>query len=150
MIDKLASGCPGTGTPRTLDRRELLRAGVAGFGYLAFAATAADAAARTAGPLAPKPPMLPARAKRVIFLCMKGGPSAMESFDHKPKLNAHHDKPSPTKGMKFFGCQWPFRQHGQSGLWISDLFPHLAGHADELCVLNGMHTDNPEHAAALE
>ncbi len=74
----------------------------------------------------------------------------MESFDYKPKLNADNDRPSPNKGMKFFGCQWPFRQHGESGLWVSDLYPHVARQADELCVLNGMHTDSPEHAAALE
>ena len=73
----------------------------------------------------------------------------MESFDYKPKLNADNDKPSRNANQKYFGSQWGFAQHGDSGMWVSSLFPHIAGVVDDLCMLNGMHTDNPEHGAAL-
>ena len=73
----------------------------------------------------------------------------MESFDHKPQLNADNGKPSAKKGLKYFGSQWKFSQHGESGIPVSSLFPHTARVVDELCILNGMHTDNPEHGAAL-
>ncbi|QDU97151.1 DUF1501 domain-containing protein [Lignipirellula cremea] len=136
-----------------ISRRELLRSQTAGFGLLALSAlatrSAQSAEAADAGALRPRDTHFPAKAKRVIFLCMRGGPSHMETFDYKPQLNADHGKPSRTKGQKFFGSQWAFRQHGESGLPISDLYPHTARLADELCVLNGMHCDSPEHAAAL-
>jgi len=109
--------------------------------------------------LAPRGGHHPARAKRVIFLFMQGGPSHVETFDYKPKLNADHGKDSPfarderveqpgVGKMRLFGSGWDFAQHGESGMWISELFPHLAQRADDLCVLNGMHTDNLAHAPA--
>jgi len=103
-----------------------------------------------AGPLAPKQPHFQPTAKRVIFLCMRGGPSQMESFDYKPKLNADNLKPGRNNGSKLFGSQWKFSQHGDSGAWVSELFPHMAGRADELCIVNSMHTDNNNHPQALE
>lgn len=134
-------------------RRQLLKTASSGFGYLAFAGLAAQAAqqaaAETTNPLAARAAHFAAPARRVIFLCMRGGPSHMETFDYKPKLNADDGKPSRNSGQKYFGSQWKFQQHGQSGLWISELLPHIARHADELRVLNGMHADSPEHAAAL-
>lgn len=132
-----------------LSRRELLKNASAGFGSLALAGLCAEAQERES-PLAPKRPHLPARAKRVIFACMRGGPSQMETFDYKPKLNADNLKPGRRKGCKLFGSQWKFTQHGQSGLWISELLPHLAQRADQLCVINSMHTDNENHPQALE
>lgn len=143
-------------------RRKFLRLSGCGFGALALGAlTTQEAAARQVShhPLLPRVPLLPARAKRIIFLHMVGGPSQFETFDHKPRLNADDGKPAPfervagveqpgVKNMRLFGSQWKFKQHGQSGLWISELFPHLAGLADDLCVLNGMHTDNLAHAPA--
>jgi len=131
-----------------IDRRQLLKTASTGFGYLAFAGLAAEQA-QADNPLASRSSHFAPRAKRVIFLCMRGGPSHMETFDYKPKLNADDGKPSKNKNQKFFGSQWKFRQRGESGLWISDLLPHTARVADELCVLNGMHCDSPEHAAAL-
>lgn len=134
--------------PLPLSRREMLASSSSGMGLLALAGLCAEtnaAASRTAS----AKPHFPARAKRVIFLCMRGGPSHMESFDHKPKLNADNGKPSAKKGLKYFGSQWKFSKHGESGIPVSSLFPHIARMADELCILNGMHTDNPEHGAAL-
>jgi hypothetical protein len=131
-------------------RRELLQQSSAAFGLLALAGLCSrETHAANKNPLAPKPPHFPPKASRVIFLCMRGGPSHMETFDYKPKLNAADGKPSRNKGQKYFGSQWEFQRHGQSGLPVSSLFPHTAKHADDLCVLNGMVCDSPEHAAAL-
>jgi hypothetical protein len=93
-------------------------------------------------------PHFPAKAKRVIFLCMRGGPSHVDTFDHKPKLTKDNGRPSSYGATPLFASPWAFRQHGQSGLWISELFPHLARHADDLCLLRGMHCDQPAHAQA--
>jgi hypothetical protein len=134
-------------------RREMLQTLSSGFGYLAFAGLAArEAAAATQlreGPLAPKAPHFPARAKRVIFLCMRGGPSHVDTFDYKPKLNADSGAPGIRTGTKLLGSKWKFSQHGQSGLWISELFPNVAKHADELCLLRSLQTDLPAHPQAF-
>jgi hypothetical protein len=138
-------------------RRTLLKTTASGFGYLAFAALAHDEATRASSakdnPLAPKKSHFPPRAKRVIFLCMEGGPSHVDTFDYKPKLSADDGKPSPRGrsvfGGKLFASPFKFAQHGKSSLWISDLFPELARHADKLCLLHGMHTDLPNHAQAF-
>ena len=134
--------------PIDISRRRFLQGTTAGFGWLAFAGLSAAQAA-SENPLAPKVGHHPARAKRVIFLCMRGGPSHMETFDYKPQLNADDGKPSKNKNQKYFGSQWAFQQHGESGLWVSELMKHTAMHADKLCMLNGMHTDSNEHGAAL-
>src|SRR3954452_15847232 len=129
-----------------LTRRHLLQTTASGFGYLAFAALAHEQAARaaTAGnPLAPKASHFPAKAKRVIFLCMEGGPSHVDTFDYKPRLARDNGKPIGRGRLaqaRLLASPWKFRRHGESGPWISDLFPHLAKHADRLCVVNGMHT----------
>jgi len=138
--------------PVRLSRRQALRSASAGFGYLAFAGLASEAAAReaAAGPLSPKKPHFAPKAKRVIFLCMRGGPSHMETFDPKPRLTADHGKPGRLKGCKLLGSRWKFEEHGKSGLEIVDLLPETAKHADKLCVLRGMHTDNENHPQALE
>lgn len=132
-----------------MSRRQWLQAMSGGFGYLALAGLCADENAYQS-PLAPKPTHFPARAKRIIFLCMRGGPSQVETFDHKPLLNARNAQPGSKPGFRLFGSQWRFRQHGESGMWISDLFPHLARQADKLCMINSMHTDNENHPQALE
>src|SRR3954470_7509607 len=135
-------------SPRVMTRRDLLRTVSAGFGWLAFQSIAA---AESKSPLAPKTPHFPARAKRVIFLCMQGGPAHMDTFDYKPKLASDNGKPGVARGggSKLFGSPFAFQQRGQSGLWISDLFPNVAAHADELCLLRGMHTDIPNHPQAF-
>lgn len=139
-----------------LSRREFLKTGSCGFGYLAFAALAHQQAARAAesagSPLAPKETHFAPRAKRVIFLCMEGAPSHVDTLDYKPRLSADDGQSAPGGGFrrgKLMGSPFEFRQHGESGLWISELFPELARHADKLCVLNGMHTNLPNHAQAF-
>jgi hypothetical protein len=129
-------------------RRTALKSLSSGFGYLAFAALAHERALAEANPLAPKTPPLPARAKRVIFLSMQGAPSHVDTFDHKPKLSADDGKAGKYGGGKLMGSPWKFSANGQSGLHISELFPSVAKHADDLCLLRGMHTDFPNHPQA--
>ena len=132
-------------------RRHLLQNVSAGFGYLAFAgistASASDQPAST-NPLAPKAPHFAARAKRVIFLCMQGGPSHVDTFDYKPQLTKDHGKRGKYGGS-LLKSPWEFRQRGESGLWISDIFPHVAEHADELCLIRSMQCDQPVHPGAM-
>ncbi|HEY7423480.1 MAG TPA: DUF1501 domain-containing protein [Gemmataceae bacterium] len=143
-----------------LTRRDWLRTTACGFGYVALAGLAAEAAAKEKGaaslvnPLLPKAPHFTPRANRVIFLYMQGGPSHVDTFDFKPSLTRDAGKKlSETAGQALFSKRggtilpspFAFKQCGQSGLWISELFPHLARHADDLCLLNGMHTDVPNH-----
>ena len=140
--------------PRGLSRRDLLKGVSSGFGYLAFAGLSSMAAGAGSkdSPLAPKAPHFPARAKRVIFLCMNGAPSHVDTFDYKPELSSADgkasDRPGRIPGAKLMGSPWKFRQHGESGLWVSELFPEVAAHADELCVIRSMHTDLPAHPEA--
>jgi hypothetical protein len=136
---------------RSKSRRELLRRAACGFGGLSFAAAAAAAAADSHGShFAP-------RAKRVIFLFMWGGPSHVDLFDHKPRLNEFAGQPvsaqvwkhgSPPGGT-LLGSPFRHRRCGESGLEISELFPELAQHADKLCVIRSMHTDGSAHGEAL-
>lgn len=140
--------------PRSLSRRQVLQSVSSGFGYLAFAGLSSMAAAadRKRSPLAPKAAHFPARARHVIFLCMNGAPSHVDTFDYKPRLAADDsklsDRPGRIPGAKLMGSPWKFRQHGESGLWVSELFPAVAAHADELCVVRSMKTDLPAHPEA--
>ena len=138
-----------------LNRRDALRIGRSGFGYLAFAAIAHQQAAMANdqnSPLAARETHFAPKAKRVIFLCMEGGPSHVDTLDYKPKLSADDGKAAPgSRGFRqglLKASPFEFRQSGDSGLWVSELFPEVAKHADKLCVLNGMHTDRPNHAQA--
>lgn len=139
--------------PQMFTRRDLLRTVSGGFGWLAFKALAhaETTATQAASPLLPKAPHFAARAKRVIFLAMQGGPACQDTFDYKPKLNADNGKPGIARGAgsKLFGSPFKFSQSGQSGLWISELFPHLAKQADEMCLVRSMHTDIPNHPQAF-
>ena len=131
-------------------RRDVLRSFSCGFGWLAFASLAQRAVANVpAGPLAPKPSHFPARAKRVIFLTMRGAPSHVDTFDYKPQLTADNGKPGKRPGTKLLGSKWKFAQHGKSGLWISEIFPNVAKHADEMCLIRSMQTDLPSHPQAF-
>lgn len=95
--------------------------------------------------------------KRVIFLFMHGGPSQVDTFDYKPQLIKDHGKPLPFNKPRVFSSQtgnllkspWEFRQYGASGAWVSDLFPQVAKHVDDMCIINGMHGSNSRHGAAL-
>ena len=148
-----------------LDRRSFLRQAGCGFGALALAALwsqgelgsatlAADIAAND--PLAPRPPHFGAKAKSVIFLYMDGGPSQVDTFDPKPRLNAEHGKPfamkiEPTQfnnNGATFGSPWKFQQYGESGIPVSELFPHVARHVDKLAVIRSMTSEFPEHTSA--
>ena len=137
-----------------MDRRLFLQQSTMGFGTVALAGLLAENASASEGyvsPFTPKPPHHAPQAKRVIFLCMKGGPSHMDMLDYKPKLTQDDGRAlGKNANVRLLGSLWKFRQHGQSGLWFSELLPELAKRADDLCVLNGMQTDNPEHAQALD
>ncbi|HKM55801.1 MAG TPA: DUF1501 domain-containing protein, partial [Isosphaeraceae bacterium] len=135
----------------TISRRAMLKSTAAGFGYLAFAGLSTMAAEKN-NPLAPKKTHFPAKAKHVIFLCMEGAPSHVDTFDYKPKLAESDGKSMPgarTAFAKLLASPWKFQQHGDGGLWISELFPKLAEQADEMCLLRGMHTDVPAHSQAF-
>jgi hypothetical protein len=153
----------GTLPTTRLSRREMLRRSAAGFGGLALAAMLGEESSRAAAntvasrPLAPKPPRFPARAKRVIFLFMKGGPSHVDTFDPKPLLDRDDGKPYPGAKPRVQFAQtgellkspWKFRQHGQSGLPVSELFPHVAQCVDDLCIIRSVHGTNAAHGGAL-
>ena len=132
-----------------INRRQALQQLSGGLGSLAFATMATEHALAASGPnpLAPKRPHFRARAKHVIFLSMGGAPSHVDTFDYKPQLTADSGKKGKY-GPQLLGSPWEFRQHGSSGLWISSLLPHISQHADELCLLRGMHCDQPNHSQA--
>jgi len=150
-------------------RRELLRVSAAGFGGLALAALLADETAADdqskirnsqsaiSSPLAPHPGHFAAKAKRVIFLFMHGGPSQVDTFDFKPLLERDHGKPLPFAKPRVVSAPtgnllkspFSFRQFGRSGVWVSELFPHVASVADDLCFIHSMHGSNSRHGGAL-
>ena len=137
----------------------MLQRSAGGFGFLALQAMLASEQVKAAAsnPLAAKQPHMPARAKRVVFLFMKGGPSHVDTFDPKPLLQRDDGKPYPFKQPrvqfaetgKLLKSPWKFKQHGQSGLPVSELFPNVATCIDELCVLRSVHGTNPAHGGAL-
>jgi hypothetical protein len=140
-----------------MNRRELLRRTGGGFGALALAAlladeslSAADNRSRETGnPLAAKRPHFAARAKRVIFLFMPGGPSQVDTFDPKPQLARNDGRPAPKlylgQQRNLLASPWKFGSHGQSGIEVSELFPHTAACIDDICVVRSMVTDDPNH-----
>jgi len=146
--------------PTTLTRRHALQNLACGFGYLALAGLAADRTA-AAAPLAPKPPHFPPRARRVIFIFMQGGPSQVDTFDYKPALARHDGQRMPfddarsvantgTRGtsQRVLKSPWAFAQHGQSGRWVSELFPEMARHVDDLCFIHSLQTEGVAHGPA--
>ena len=136
-------------------RRDMLRSATCGIGTLAFAGLChqaqrqAHAGADYQNPLAPKPAHHAPRAKRMIFLHMRGGPAHMDTFDYKPELQKRDGQAAKAKNRKLVGSKWKWKQRGESGLWISDLVRHQAEHADDICVLSGMHTDIANHTPAM-
>lgn len=138
----------------TFNRRDFLKTSSNGFGYLAFAALAQQQALRANTPLAAKASHFAPKAKHVIFLCMQGAPSHVDLLDYKPKLIADSGKNAPAAAgrygqAKLMSPQWKFSRQGKSGLWMSELLPHLAKQADDLCVINSMATDLPAHPQAF-
>jgi hypothetical protein len=138
----------------------MLRSSACGFGQLALAAMAGQAAGNAtvpAGTPTSISPHIPARAKRVLFLFMWGGPSHVDFLDPKPRLNADDGKSLAGSSVgsdkqdlgKLLGSPFKFTQHGESGVWMSELFPQLSRHADRMCVVNSMHTEGQAHGEAL-
>ena len=156
-------------------RRAMLSQLRAGFGTLAFGALAAESrgserisSSRQIDPLAPFAPRMPdfsPRAKSVIFLFMVGGPSQIDTYDYKPELQRLDGQPVPDSLRKaldgsphanvFHGCEnkllaspYRWQQYGQSGMWVSELFPHTAKHVDDLCFIHSMQAESNNHAPA--
>lgn len=140
-------------------RRHFLRDAFCGFGSLAFASMLHQENVRAANPLAAKPTHMPAKAKSVIFLFMAGGPSHLETFDPKPLLNKLDGQSRPSefgeanyqfvsKGAKLLGSARKFKYYGQSGIPVSDLFPHTARCIDDIAVIRSCYGDKVVHSAA--
>lgn len=112
-----------------------------------------SALAQAKGGLGAKAAHFPPRAKRVIFLTMRGGPSHVDLFDYKPELAKRDGKTAnlgrDSTGAKLYAPVHEMRQFGSSGQWMTTLYPHLAKHADDLCIINSAHTDLPNHAQAF-
>jgi hypothetical protein len=133
-------------------RREMLKQSALGFGSLALTSLL-----QAENPLAAKRPHFRPRAKRVIFLFMKGGPSQVDTFEHKPLLQRDHGKPLPfdkpkvtfAKTGNLLASPWQFKPYGQCGHMVSELFPHVARHVDDICFIHGVHGTNPAHGGAL-
>jgi hypothetical protein len=133
-----------------MTRRDLLSSIGAGFGMLGLRGELNAAVPPAEGP------HFPPTAKRVIYLFLNGGPSQVDTFDPKPALTKYHGKPAPAGNLKterktgaLLGSPFQFHRHGQSGLEISEIFPHLAKHADDLCIIRSMHTERPNHEPSL-
>ena len=142
----------------TVNRRRALRTFANGFGMLGLAGLLdrEARAAASANPLAVQSPPFAARAKRVIFLFMSGGPSHVDTFDPKPRLDGDNGKPLPfamphlvrTKTGNLLRSPFKFRKHGESGIEVSELFPNVASCVDDLCVVRSMIADNINHNGA--
>jgi hypothetical protein len=147
--------------PCSLSRRDFL--GRCGFGALAVGGLLRDAGLLHAAPaidplnpLAPRSPQFPAKAKRIIHIFANGGPSHVDTFDPKPELQKYAGKmlPRPNLGTErktgaAFPSPFKFKHHGESGIEVSELFPHVAQHIDDICVIRSMHADVPNHEPSL-
>ncbi|APW63578.1 DUF1501 domain-containing protein [Paludisphaera borealis] len=138
-----------------LSRRQVLKNAGTGFGYLALAGLLGENAPRAnaaspakPGPLSSKQPHFPVKAKRIIFLFMSGAMSQMDTFDYKPTLQKSDGKVGPGGGT-LTASKFKFAQYGQTGTWVSELYPHVAQHVDKLCFIKGLHTDTPAHPEAV-
>jgi Protein of unknown function (DUF1501) len=127
-------------------------------GFLNRQAVAADGATPFINPVAPKTPQFPAKAKSVIFLFMYGGPSHVDTFDYKPKLYPLDGKTIALKTFgrggkknegRIVGPKWEFQQHGQSGKYVSTLFPNLATCVDDMSFIHSMYAESPIHGSAM-
>lgn len=141
-----------------MSRRELLSRSAAGFGSLALAGLLADdCRSDIRKDLSLCPPHFAPKAKRIIFLFMHGGPSQVDTFDYKPQLEKDDNKPLPFAKPRVVSAatgnllKSPFRfqQHGDSGAWVSEIFPKVAQHVDDLTIIKSLHGSNSRHGAAL-
>ena len=146
----------------SFSRRSLLRRSALGFGSLGLYSLLQEsnllAATAPGGPLASKQPHFAPRAKRIIFLFMHGGVSHVDTFDPKPRLDSDNGKPLPIKRSLTFNAKeagglmrspWEFKQRGESGIPVSELFPEVASCADDLCVIRSMVGEGVDHGAAM-
>ncbi len=131
-----------------MTRRDALKSIAGGFGATALAATA--------NPLAPRSPHFPATAKQVIYIFLNGGPSQVDTFDPKPALAKYAGQPLPTGNLKterktgnLLPSPFTFKPYGQSGIEVSEIFPRIGAHIDDICVIRSMHTDRPNHEPSL-
>ncbi|MBI1833025.1 MAG: DUF1501 domain-containing protein, partial [Planctomycetes bacterium] len=143
-------------------RRTALKSLACGFGYLALADMLSAGTRPLTGLGSPGngAPHHAPKAKRVIFIFMQGGPSQVDTFDYKPRLTRDDGRMMSFQDARTFARDrtviehrvmknlWRYRQYGQSGKWVSDLFPHIAQHADDICFLQGMHTEGIAHGPA--
>lgn len=135
-------------------RRRFIQGACSSFGWLALSGLTrlSQAKQQDESALAQKKTHFPARAKQVIFLCMKGGPSHVDTFDYKPALMAadgkSSERPGRIRNAKLMGSPWKFQQHGESGRFVSSLFPEVGQQADRLCMLHSLQTDLPAHPQA--
>ena len=152
LAARSGGGCPGC-APGARTRREFLHAARTGFGWLAFSGLMArrtDAASRSVAQ-----PHFPARAKNVVFCFMDGGPSHVDTLDYKPQLTQRQGEKIGKDAVSklsqsgadrvWLGSPWKFRRRGDSGLWASDLLPHIAELADDLCVVHSLVGRQPLH-----
>src|SRR5438552_7223809 len=130
-----------------LTRRQALKTTAGGFGYLALAGML-GAQERRSNPLAPRQPHFPVKAKRIIFCFMEGAMSPMDTFEYKPQLQRNDQRIAPG-GATLTASKFRFARHGQTGTWVSNLFPHVARHVDKFCFIRGLHTDTPAHPQAV-
>jgi hypothetical protein len=156
---------PPPHVPRFASRRDFLLKAGGGFGALARAYLldrdgVLPAAEPVAGPLAPRPPQLPARARAVIFLFMEGGPSHLDTFDPKPELQRRHGQRLPASfgtvltpmgigGNTLLASRRAFHKHGQAGIEVSDWLPHIARCADDLAVVHSCWADGLNHVGSV-
>ncbi len=133
-------------------------AGMLGDGFLGRQAVAADGVTPFVNPMAPRKPTMPAKAKSVIFLFMYGGPSHVDTFDYKPELYPMDGKTIAVKTFgrggkknegRVVGPKWAFRQYGECGKWVSDLFPNLGTCVDDMAFLHSMYAESPIHGSAM-
>ena len=141
--------------PCVITRRDLLATTAQSIGIAGLATVLGGQASAATGPLAAKPPHFTPRAKRIIHLWMNGGPSQVDTFDPKPALEKFAGQrpgsvnlSTERKTTGLMPSPFRFTKHGRSGMEISELFPHLARHADDLCVIRSMHTNTPVHEAS--
>ena len=139
-----------------IDRRDMLQRCGMGFGALALGSLLSESAGAAGNPMTPRPAQIPSKIRSVIHLFMNGGPSHVDTFDPKPLLQKYAGKPIPGGNLKTerpTGGAWPspfrFRQYGESGLPVSELFPNIARSIDDICVIRSMHADVPNHEPSL-
>ena len=156
MSDSPPFACQRASATNSVTRRGLLRRVACGFGHTALLGMLGQVARATTGAVPGGGPHYRARAKNVIFLFMHGGVSHIDSFDPKPELDKYDGQPLPfTTPLQFaqvgnlMKSPWKFRPYGESGLPVSDLFPHIGSVIDDICQIRSMHVEQVDHGGAI-